>query len=90
MSSSNSRIIIWGLALGIGAVLITFLLTNVVSPIYNDDLSGRWGRAQIPMFFIVILLRPTDAGSHMLVYLAAFLQWFVIGSGLRFIASSSK
>jgi len=96
MSITNKRILLWGSLFGMSAVVFSILLWEEFSPLYQESypspvpLSEGWAQAHGHFYLILVILGPSKAVSHVLIYVMMFIQWFLIGAGLRFIATPSK
>lgn len=86
------RILLWGVTAGALAVLVSFLLFEEYSPLYQKfypkpvPLSYGWAQAHAHFYLVLVLLNPSEAVGHIIVYVMMFIQWFFIGAGLSYFA----
>ena len=68
------RILLWGVTAGALAVLVSFLLFEEYSPLYQKfypkpvPLSYGWAQAHAHFYLVLVLLNPSEAVGHIIVY----------------------
>lgn len=74
--------LIWGLAFGLIAALIV-----LIAP---EPVADKWAAAHAHFILVLVVLRPSDLMGRAIVVALIFVQWFLIGAGIRYVISRSR